>query len=256
MKKYITPFEELSGTNKNTLMLGWLIGIIFFWVSCSFGTVHLFPTPMQVINGFKDLWVSGLVVHIFSSLSLCFQAVVVSVILSLILGYSSVMALTKPIGTFVSKLRYLPLTGIAFYMSILISDARHLQVGVLVVFMTTFLTTSILQLVNDIPEEDLFHARTLGCSRWECLWEVIIKGRFDYVIELVRQNLAIVWMMLVSIESILIATGGLGVLISNNNRLGDAGKVIALQIIIVVIGLGLDFGLTRLRKLLFRYSNY
>jgi hypothetical protein len=43
--------------------------------------------------------------------------------------------------------------------------------------------------------------------------EVVIKGRIDYVIELVRQNLAIVWVMLVTVESILIAAGGLGVLI-------------------------------------------
>jgi hypothetical protein len=43
--------------------------------------------------------------------------------------------------------------------------------------------------------------------------EVVIKGRIDYVIELVRQNLAIVWVMLVTVESILIAAGGLGVLL-------------------------------------------
>jgi NitT/TauT family transport system permease protein len=34
--------------------------------------------------------------------------------------------------------------------------------------------------------------------------EVVIKGRIDYVIELVRQNLAIVWVMLVTVESILL----------------------------------------------------
>jgi NitT/TauT family transport system permease protein len=48
--------------------------------------------------------------------------------------------------------------------------------------------------------------------------EVVIKGRIDYVIELVRQNLAIVWVMLVTVESILIAAGGLGVLIKNGDR--------------------------------------
>jgi len=113
-----------------------------------------------------------------------------------------------------------------------------------------------MQMIKDIPEEEFDHARTLGCSRWECLWEVVIKGRIDYVFELVRQNLAIVWMMLVTVESILVAAGGLGFLIKNNDKLGDAGKVIALQIIIVVVGLTLDFIITKLRKLIFRYSNY
>jgi len=60
----------------------------------------------------------------------------------------------------------------------------------------------------------------------------------------------------VTVESILAAAGGLGFLIKNNDRLGDNGKVIALQIIIIGIGVSLDFFLTKLRKLLFRYSNF
>jgi NitT/TauT family transport system permease protein len=63
-------------------------------------------------------------------------------------------------------------------------------------------------------------------------------------------------MMLVSIESILIAAGGLGVLIKNGDKIGDNGKVVAVQIVIIVVGLSLDFILTKLRKLIFRYSNF
>jgi NitT/TauT family transport system permease protein len=113
-----------------------------------------------------------------------------------------------------------------------------------------------MQMIKDIPQEEFDHARTLGCNRWEILWEVVIKGRIDYVFELVRQNLAIVWMMLVSIESILIAAGGLGVLIKNGDRTGDNGRVIAVQIIIIVVGIALDLLITKTRKIIFRYSNY
>jgi ABC-type nitrate/sulfonate/bicarbonate transport system permease component len=256
MKKFFTPLEEIKGTGKTTILSVWLIALVTFWVSCSFGEVHLFPTPTQVLHGFKDLWNEGLVVHIGSSIWLCTQAVLISIIVALTLAYSSAIPFFKPVGTVISKLRYLPLTGIAFYIGIMIQDARTIQVWVLVVFMTTFLTTSLMQMVKDIPEEEFFHARTLGCNRWETLWEVVIKGRFDYVFELVRQNLAIVWMMLVTVESILVAAGGLGFLIKNNDKLGDNGKVIALQIIIVLVGLSLDFVITKIRKLLFRYSNY
>lgn len=256
MKQLFKPLEEINGTGKNTIMFSWLFLIIAFWVACSFGEVHLFPTPKQVLNGFVDLWNGGLVVHLASSLALCAQAVLVSVIVSLLLAYSTAIPFFKPMGTFISKLRFLPLTGIAFYIGVLITGARDIQIWVLVVFMTTFLTTSLMQMVKDIPEDEFFHARTLGCNRWETLWEVVIKGRFDYVIELIRQNLAIVWMMLVTVESILVAAGGLGTLIKNGDRVGDNGRVIAVQIIIVLLGLGLDFGLTKLRKAAFRFSNY
>ena len=256
MKKFFTPLEEITKTGTTTIMTSWLVLLICFWVGCSFGDTHLFPTPTQVLTGFKDLWNGGLVVHIMSSLALCAQAVLYSIIIALVFAYATAIPFFKPMGIFISKLRFLPLTGIAFYISILVNDARNIQIWVLVVFMTTFLTTSLMNMIKDIPEEEFFHARTLGCNRWETLWEVVIKGRIDYVFELVRQNLAIVWMMLVTVESILIAAGGLGTLIKNGDRVGSNGNVIALQIIIVVIGLSLDFILTRTRKWLFRYSNY
>ena len=249
------PFQNLSSFYKYVI-IGWLALIFGFWGLNSFGTTHIFPTPTQVFNGFIDLYKDGLIVHVFSSIWLCTQSVFIAVFISLVLCYSSPIPFLKPLSNFISKFRYLPLTGISFYISILVKDARAIQVWVLVVFMSTFLITSLLSMIKDIPEEEFDHARSLGCNRWEMLWEVVIKGRLDYVFELVRQNLAIVWMMLVTVESILAAAGGLGFLIKNNDKLGDAGKVIALQIVIILLGLFLDFVITKLRKLIFRYSNF
>ncbi len=257
MKKLFKPFEPVKGAGRTTLLLLWLSILIIMWTTNSlFGSTHMFPTPKQVGNGFVNLWNEGLVVHLASSIWLCTQAVLISVFISLCLAYATAIPFFKPIGIVISKLRYLPLTGIAFYISIAIQDARAIQVWVLVVFMSTFLTTSLIQMVLDIPSEEYAHARTLGCNRWETLWEVVIKGRFDYVFELVRQNLAIVWMMLVTVESILVAAGGLGFLIKNNDRLGDNGRVIALQAIIILVGILLDFTITKIRKLTFRYSDF
>ena len=138
----------------------------------------------------------------------------------------------------------------------IINDGREIQVWILVIFMTTFLTTSLLAMLKDIPDEEFDHARALGMNRLEILWEVIIKGRFDYVIEIIRQNLAIVWMMLVTVESIMVAAGGLGFLIKNSDKFMNHGRIIALQIVILFVGLGLDFVLNRGRKILFRYSTF
>jgi NitT/TauT family transport system permease protein len=257
LKKIFTPFRNLDSTTKNIILLFWVIILMTVWfLSASLSTTHMFPTPTQVFKGLGDVWSEGLITQLFSSLSLCFQAIFYSVIISMIFAYLTTIAFSKSLGTFLSKLRYLPPTGIAFYVTIMISDARQIQVWVLVIFMSTFLITSLIQMIQDIPDEEFDHAKTLGCNRWEMLLEVVIKGRLDYVIELVRQNLAIVWVMLVTIESILVAAGGLGVLIKNGDRLGSNGRVIAVQAIIILIGIVLDFLLTKLRKLAFRYSNY
>lgn len=254
--KMFIPFQSVKGSSKTLMLTVWL-GLLFaFWGLSSTGTTNLFPTPAQVLKGFSTIWNDGLIVHLFSSLSLCAQAVILSVTISLFFTYLSTLPFFKGWADFISKLRFLPLAGITFYITIILSSARTIQVWVLVMFMSTYLITSLVQMIKDIPQEEFDHARTLGCNRWEMLWEVVIKGRFDYVFELVRQNLAIVWMMLVSIESILIAAGGLGVLIKNGDKVGDNGRVIAVQIVIILVGILLDFLMTKLRKLIFRYSNF
>lgn len=250
------PFENISGKTKTLILAGWLLAISVMWIVFSFSETHMFPTPSQVFGGMAELYKEGLVVHIFSSLALCAKAVLIAIIISLTFSYLSTLPIISPISNVLSKFRYLPLTGISFYIAILLSDGRAIQVWVLVVFMTTYLTTSLLAMLKDIPQEEFDHARALGCNRWEILWEVVIKGRLDYVIEVIRQNLAIVWCMLVTVESILMVAGGLGFLIKNSDKMMNHGRIIALQLIILLIGVLLDRGLFFVRKRLFKYSKF
>lgn len=254
MKYLFRPFEKIGKNSRLIIIAVWVVIVGAFWFVSSMGDRHLFPSPNQVLTGFRELYNEGLVVHIGSSLLLCFKAIIIAVIISLIFTYLSTVPVITPLAKALSQLRYLPLTGITFYLAILISDARTMQVWVLVVFMSTYLTTSLLSMVSAIAQEEFDHARSLRCNRWEVLWEVVIKGRIDHVIEIIRQNLAIVWMMLVTVESILVAAGGLGFLIKNSDKFMNHGRIIALQIVILFVGLSIDYVLSFLRKAFFRYS--
>lgn len=254
MIKFITPFEKIPKSNRTIILLVWIILLIAVWFIGTSGEKHLFPSPSQVFIGFSDLYNEGLVVHIFNSLKLCFLSIFLAVILSMLLAYSWPIPLLKPISEFVTKFRFLPFTGLSFYVALVIHEARNMQIWIMVIFLTTFLTTSLIAVIKDIPEEEFDHAKTLKCSRWEVLWQVIVLGRLDYVIDVIRQNLAITWMMLVTVESIVVASGGLGFLIKNSDKFMNHGRIIALQIIILLIGLGLDAGINFLRKAIFRYS--
>lgn len=234
----------------------WILLVAIFWIISASGTKHLFPTPGQVWDGFISLYNEGLVVHIASSLWLCFQAAALSIVVSLLIVYLSPLPAIRPLAVALSKIRYLPLTGITFYLAILVSDARTMQVSVLFIFMSLYFITSMLAVLKDIPEEEIDHARSLKCSRWEVLLEVVIKGRLDYVLDALRQNLAIIWMMLVTVESILVAAGGLGVLIKNSDKFMNHGRIVALQIVILLVGLLLDWAINASRKALFRYSTF
>jgi len=255
IKNFFKPFEKINAQQSFVIYLIWFLIVFGFWfISAGMSETHLFPSPQQVLTGLVDLYNEGLIVHIQSSLWLCLRAILISVSLSLIICYLSPVPFLQFFSKVMSKLRYLPLTGITFYLVILIDSGRTMQIWVLVIFMSTYLTTSLLAMIKEIPQEEFDHARTLKCNRWEVLWEVVIKGRIDYVIEIIRQNLAIVWMMLVTVESILVATGGLGFLIKNSDKFMNHGRIVALQIVILTVGLSIDFILDRSRRILFRYS--
>ena len=256
LKYWFRPFEVVAKNQRLLILFIWLILVFGYWILSSAGPKNLFPTPSQVGKGFESLYREGLVVHIGSSLALCFQATLISIIFSLFVVYLSPLPALKPIAHVFSKLRYLPLTGITFYIAILVSDARTMQISVLSIFMSLYFITSLLAMLKDIPQEEIDHARSLKCSRWEVLWEVIIKGRMDYVIDVLRQNLAIIWMMLVTVESILVAAGGLGVLIKNSDKFMNHGRIVALQLVILLVGLLLDWILNLTRKSLFTYSTF
>lgn len=239
---------------RTIILVSWVVLLFAIWFIGSSGTKHLFPTPSQVLTGFSELYKEGLVVHIFQSLKLCFVSIILATIIALLFAYSWSIPLMKPVAEFVTKFRFLPFTGLSFYITLMVHDARNMQVWILVIFLTTFLTTSLIAVIKDISQEEFDHAKTLKCNRWEVLWQVIVLGRIDYVIDVIRQNLAITWMMLVTVESIVVASGGLGFLIKNSDKFMNHGRIIALQIIILLIGLGLDWFINFLRKSVFRYS--
>jgi ABC-type nitrate/sulfonate/bicarbonate transport system permease component len=256
IKNWFRPFEVVGKSQRLMIVGIWIVLVAGYWVISSAGTKHLFPTPGKVAEGFVSLYREGLVVHILSSLALCLQATVLSIIISLIVVYLSPLPALAPIASFLSRLRYLPLTGITFYLAIMVNDARTMQIGVLFIFMSLYFITTLLAMLRDIPQEEIDHARSLKCTRWEVLWEVVIKGRLDYVMDAIRQNLAIIWMMLVTVESILVAAGGLGVLIKNSDKFMNHGRIVALQMVILLVGLLLDWVLNVTRKSVFTYSRF
>ncbi|WP_445453358.1 ABC transporter permease [Flavobacterium sp. 25HG05S-40] len=254
MIKIVTPFEKISKSQTTIILAAWVALIFLIWFVGTSGQKHLFPSPAQVFDGFSGLYKEGLVVHIWNSLILCFISIFLATTIALLFAYSWPIPLLKPVSEFVTKFRFLPFTGLSFYITLVIHDARNMQIWIMVIFLTTFLTTSLIAVIKDIPEEEFDHAKTLKCNRWEVLWQVIVLGRIDYVIDAIRQNLAITWMMLVTVESIVVASGGLGFLIKNSDKFMNHGRIIALQIIILLIGLFLDWSINFLRKAIFRYS--
>lgn len=116
------------------------------------------------------------------------------------------------------------------------------------------MVTTFIGIIFEVKREELDYARTLKLTPWESVWEVIIKGKADQFLEATKQNFAIAWMMLAMVENLCRAEGGIGVILFQENKLFHLDAVYAIQIMVLFVGIGLDWFLGFLRRIFCPYS--
>jgi NitT/TauT family transport system permease protein len=214
----------------------------------------LIPGPVRVFGALGQLLATRLLYdNLFSSLLLTFKALAYSVVLTLLFSYLSVLPFFRPAAQFIVKCRYLTLTGLIFIFTLLTRDGGALKLSLLVFGIVPFFTTSFLAVILRTPAQEFELCQTLGYGRWETLYEVIVVGKADQVFEIVRQNFAIAWMMITMVEGLNMSEGGVGTLLIKYNKYNDLPHVLALQSLVLGLGLCLDYGLGLLRQWLFPY---
>jgi NitT/TauT family transport system permease protein len=133
-------------------------------------------------------------------------------------------------------------------------DGGQLKLALLVFGIVPFFVTSFLSVIISTNKQEYDLCKTLGYNNWQTLYEVIIIGKADQVLEILRQNFAIAWLMITLVEGLSMSEGGIGTLLIKYNKYNDLANVIALQGIIFLIGIGFDYLLGRLRRWLFPFT--
>jgi NitT/TauT family transport system permease protein len=222
----------------------------------TFSRSELLPSPMEIIGaGSRMISEDNLIQELITSTGLSLVAMFMATILSLLISYSTVLPFFRPFAFLVSKGRFLTLVGLSFVFTLLTSSGHQLKVSLLVFGITVFFVTSMVEIIRAIPKYEFAHARTLRMSEWQVVWEVIVLGRFDQVFEVIRQNFAISWMMLTMVEGISRAEGGIGTLLLNQNKHFHLDAVFAIQIVILLMGIVLDYSIGLLKKLFCPYAD-
>jgi len=215
----------------------------------------LIPHPGKVLAAFGRLLTTGLLMdNLLTSLLLTLQAMLYSIGITLVLGYLSVIPFFNSLARFIVKCRYLTLTGLIFIFTLLTKDGSQLKLSLLIFGIVPFFTTSFLSVIIRIPRQEYELCQTLGYTRWQSLYEVIVIGKADQVLEIVRQNFAIAWMMITLVEGLNMSEGGIGALLIKYNKYNDLTSVLALQGVIFSIGLCFDYLLGTMRAWLFPYT--
>jgi ABC-type nitrate/sulfonate/bicarbonate transport system permease component len=239
LKKIFSPFEIVDRKTLVTLGLFQLGLLVLLWIFCV-PEHSFFPKLSDVLTAWKELWDNGLFFHALSSLKLCGIAIIIGIFISSILAYLSTIPFFKPIVYFLSLLRNNPIQGFTLFLTTATGGGRSLQVTMMVIFMSFYFITSLSSIIAEIPEEDIFRRKAMKMNRWQILWEVAVKDRLDYLLEVIRQNISIMLMMLVSVEAMYKSFGGLGALIIDSNRGLNFPKIFAVQLTIFALGILFD----------------
>ena len=159
-----------------------------------------------------------------------------------------------PIAQFASLLRFLGFAGLTYLFMLMTDDGYQLKLCLLVFGITVMMVTSMLAEVSAIPQESIDHCRTLGMKHWRITYELVLLGKADTFLDLIRQNAAIGWTLLTMVEGLTRSQGGVGALLLNQNRYFLLSGVFAIQLTILAYGIAQDYVLGKLRASICPYS--
>jgi NitT/TauT family transport system permease protein len=87
--------------------------------------------------------------------------------------------------------------------------------------------------------------RTFGASGWELQRNVVLPAAVPGYFAGLQQAWALGWHALLAAELIVAGAVGLGQLLNTAKIFGNTSLILATMVVIVIIGLGVDFVLTR-----------
>jgi NitT/TauT family transport system permease protein len=196
----------------------------------------------------------GLVDQLLVSITTNLQAIGLTCLLTIPLAYLTVLPAVRPLVRALSKGRFLGVTGFVVFFTLVFGGGHALKVALLTFGLGVFLITSLYDVVEAIPREEFDHARTLRLGRWGSVLEVVVLGHLDAVIDAIRQNAAMGWVMLTMVEGLVRFEGGLGAMMLAEDKHIKLDAVFAIQAVVLTIGILQDWGFVGLKRLLCPYA--
>lgn len=214
------------------------------------------PSPTSIFNAWNELALKqGLLLELVKSVVVIWEALILSAVISFGVAYLTTADVFKPAGTMIASLRFLGFAGLTFLFTLWTSNGQNLKLALLTFGMTVFLTRSTIDEMKSIPLESIDYARSLGLKGWRITYEIGVRGRLHVMLDLLRQNAAIGWTLIVMVEGLVRSDGGIGALLLVQGKYFNLSAVFAIQLTILTYGIVQDIMLDLIRSMLCPYSN-
>jgi NitT/TauT family transport system permease protein len=266
--RYLAPKEAIPrplsialGVASFALVVGiWaLLSYTGIALSLGFPNLHnpfFLPSPGKVARTLYDMFAhQGFAHDVWASTRRIGIGFLISTAIGIPLGiaigsFRVVQAFFEPI---IAAVRYMPAS--AFIPLLIIWFGIYEKEKVAVIFIGVFfpLTLLIADVSANIPKELLNIAYTLGASRWQVFWRVLLPASWPGVLDNMRIGIGWAWTYLIVAELVAASTG-IGHVILSASRFLQTDEIIAGIITIGCLGLLTDALFRWLYWLLFPYS--
>jgi NitT/TauT family transport system permease protein len=241
----LLPFTPVRGRWLHTLLAVQAAAALALWALS--GSRSL-PSPLEVARAWLDLVQhQGLLVELWASVKVSLLALGLSTFAAVALAGLATAPVFMPLARLSAALRFLGFAGLTYVFMLVSGDALWLRVAILAFGMFVFMVTALLSELAATSREPVDHCRTLGMRHWRITAEVLLLGKADVILDLVRQNAAIGWTLLTLVEGLTRSAGGVGAMLLNQNRYFLLAGVFAIQATILAVGLVQDALLSLLK---------
>ena len=237
------------------LLAFWVLVLFLFWC---FAPVQGMPYPSEVLTAFNRMWAlnneTNLIYNTYVTLRLNVVGLLLATIISLALAYLSVLPFMRPLNQILQWFRYLPIVAFNLLFLALFTIGPSLKIAMLTIGMAFFLITSMTAEIARIPRLKYELARVLNYGDWKTFYTVVLRPTLPAMIDIVAQNAAMGWIMIVAIETFNRTEGGIGAQIYSYSSTNQQAEVYVYLFIIGIIAVLEDQFFVLLRRLLFPYT--
>ncbi len=228
---------------------------LLLWAIVSYGKLvpPLFlPTPTAVVQAGIEMFANNdlltdVIISCGRVLAGFLAAAIVGVPIGIAMGtFYSMNSLFAP---FVGTVRYMPVTAFVPLIVIWLGLGEESKILIITLGVVLYNAIMVADAVKFIPNEMINVAYTLGATRRDVLFKVIVPATFPSVLDTLRVNISGAWNYLV-IAELVAAQSGLGFRIIQAQRYLQTEKVLFCILLIGLIGLAIDYGLKWLSAVL------
>lgn len=239
-------------------LAGWAITLAIWFLLTNTGliNVHVLPTPQRTWHAFTEmLHEDDLLGNIFFSVRINLIGYVKCILAALIVGFAIGLSpvVRKMFSHQVNAIRFVPITATMGIFIAISGLTIATKINFLAFGIWVYLVPVVVQRIDEVSVTHLQMMKTIGASFWQTVRYVQWKSVVARLSDDIRILVGISWTYIIVAE-LTGMQGGLGSLIFLGERQSNVGKVYAVIIIVVIIGIIQDQLFKLADRLLFKFK--